>query len=91
MEFDEVPENTAETLARLRAVQSDIAAALAAIMVGLVDVTHLMEPIPSAAARRRNTFNFFYFAYSIHSRFRNMLLRPTNADRSTAGDIDPDQ
>ena len=27
MEFDEVPENTAETLAELRAVQGDIAAA----------------------------------------------------------------
>ena len=28
MEFDEVPENTAETLAELRAVQGEIAAAL---------------------------------------------------------------
>jgi len=44
MEFDEVPENTAETLAALRAVQGDIVAALAEIMVGLVEVTHLMEP-----------------------------------------------
>jgi len=44
MEFDEVPENTAETLADLRAVQGDIAAALAAMMVGLIDVTGLMEP-----------------------------------------------
>ena len=43
MEFDEVPENTAETLAGLRAVQTDIAAALAAIMVGLVDATDLMK------------------------------------------------
>ena len=46
MEFDEVPENTAETLAGLRAVQGDIAAALAAIMVGLVEMTHWMEPRP---------------------------------------------
>ena len=44
MEFDEAPEGTAEMLARLRAVQGEIAAALAAIMVGLVDATHLMEP-----------------------------------------------
>ena len=43
MEFDEVPENTAETLAALRAMQTDIAAALAAIMVGLVDATDLMK------------------------------------------------
>ncbi len=43
MEFDEVPENTAETLAGLRAVQTDIAAALAAIMVGLIDATDLMK------------------------------------------------
>ena len=46
MEFDEVPENTAETLAGLRAVQTDIAAALTAIMVGLVEMTHWMEPRP---------------------------------------------
>jgi GMP synthase-like glutamine amidotransferase len=44
MEFDEVPENTAETLAGLRAMQSDIAAALGAIMVGLIDATDLMKP-----------------------------------------------
>jgi GMP synthase-like glutamine amidotransferase len=44
MEFDEVPENTAETLADLRALQGDIAAASAAMMVGLIDVTGLMEP-----------------------------------------------
>ena len=44
MEFDEVPENTAETLAALRAVQGDIAAAAGSIMVGLIQVTHLMEP-----------------------------------------------
>lgn len=46
MEFNEVPENTAETLAALRAVQGDIVAALGAIMVGLVEMTHLMEPRP---------------------------------------------
>jgi GMP synthase-like glutamine amidotransferase len=44
MEFDEAPENTAETLAALRAAQGEIAAALAAIMVGLVDATDLMRP-----------------------------------------------
>jgi len=43
MEFDEVPENTAETLAELRAVQGDIAVAAGSIMVGLIQVTHLME------------------------------------------------
>jgi len=43
MEFDEVPENTAETLAELRAVQGDIAAAAGSIMVGLIQVTRLME------------------------------------------------
>jgi GMP synthase-like glutamine amidotransferase len=42
MEFDEVPEGTAETLAALRAAQSDIAAALAEIMIGLIGVTQLM-------------------------------------------------
>jgi len=46
MEFNEVPENTAETLAALRTVQGDIVAALGAIMVGLVEMTHLMEPRP---------------------------------------------
>jgi GMP synthase-like glutamine amidotransferase len=46
MEFNEVPENTAETLAALRAVQGDIVTALGAIMVGLVEMTHLMEPRP---------------------------------------------
>ena len=35
MEFDEVPDGTAETLAALRAAQGDIAAALGATMVGL--------------------------------------------------------
>ncbi len=44
MEFDEVPEGTPEMLLRLRAEQGDIAAALAEIMVGLVEVTHLMGP-----------------------------------------------
>jgi len=44
MEFDEVPEGTAEMLERLRAAQGEIAAALAAIMVGLIDVTRLMAP-----------------------------------------------
>ncbi len=43
MDSDEVPEGTAETLASLRAAQGVIAAALAAIMVGLVDLTRLME------------------------------------------------
>ncbi len=44
MESDDVPENTAETLAELRAAQGEIAAALAAIMIGLVDATGLMKP-----------------------------------------------
>ncbi len=44
MEFDEVPDDTAETLGALRAAQSEIAAALADMMVGLVEITHLMEP-----------------------------------------------
>ncbi len=46
MEFDEVPEGTAETLTDLRAAQSQIAAALGEIMVGLVQATHLMQPSP---------------------------------------------
>ena len=46
MEFDEVPARTAETLADLRAVQGEIAAALGEIMVGLVEQTHLMQPSP---------------------------------------------
>ena len=45
MEFEEVPESTAETLAALRAAQGEIAAALGAIMVGVVDITHLMKPL----------------------------------------------
>ena len=43
MEFDEVPDGTAETLAVLRAAQGEIAATLAAIMVGLIEMTRLME------------------------------------------------
>jgi len=42
MEFDEVPEGTAETLSRLREVQGEIASALGEIMVGLIKLTHLM-------------------------------------------------
>jgi GMP synthase-like glutamine amidotransferase len=45
MEFDDVPEGTAETLAELRAVQGGIAAALGNIMVGLIEISHLMQPI----------------------------------------------
>ena len=44
MEFEEVPDGTAETLTALRSAQGAIAAALAAIMVGLIDLTHLMQP-----------------------------------------------
>ena len=44
MESDEVPDDTAETLAALRAVQGEIAACLGPIMVGLTGMTHLMEP-----------------------------------------------
>jgi hypothetical protein len=39
MEFDEVPDGTGETLAALRAAQGEIAAALGATMVGLVEMT----------------------------------------------------
>jgi GMP synthase-like glutamine amidotransferase len=46
MEFDEVPERTAETLADLRSVQREIAAALGPLMVGLIELTHLMQPLP---------------------------------------------
>jgi GMP synthase-like glutamine amidotransferase len=42
MEFDEVPDGTAEKLADMRAVQAQMAAALGEIMVGLVELTHLM-------------------------------------------------
>lgn len=44
MEFEDVPENTAETLAELRAAQGEIAAVLGNIMVGLAELTHLMQP-----------------------------------------------
>jgi GMP synthase-like glutamine amidotransferase len=44
MEFAEAPEGTVEMLERMRAIQGEIAAALAAIMVGLIDATRLMEP-----------------------------------------------
>jgi GMP synthase-like glutamine amidotransferase len=44
MEFDEVPEGTVEKLERLRAAQGDVTAALADIMVGLIEATRLMEP-----------------------------------------------
>jgi GMP synthase-like glutamine amidotransferase len=44
MEFDDVPENTAEMLAALRAVQAEIAAVLGDIMVGMIELTHLMQP-----------------------------------------------
>ena len=46
MEFDEVPARTAETLADLRVVQGQIAAVLGEFMVGLVELTHLMQPSP---------------------------------------------
>ena len=42
MEFDEVPDGTAEKLADLRAAQGQVAAALGEMMVGLVELTHLM-------------------------------------------------
>ena len=42
MEFDETPARTAETLETLRGAQEEIARALGALMVGLVEVTHLM-------------------------------------------------
>jgi GMP synthase-like glutamine amidotransferase len=45
MEFEEIPERTAESLAKLRAAQGEIAMALAAMMVGLIDITGLMEPV----------------------------------------------
>jgi GMP synthase-like glutamine amidotransferase len=44
MEFDDVPEETAETLAKLRVVQGEVAAALGEIMVGLIEKTGLMQP-----------------------------------------------
>jgi GMP synthase (glutamine-hydrolysing) len=44
MEFEEVPEGTAERLEELRTAQSEIAAALGEIMVGLIEITGLMQP-----------------------------------------------
>jgi hypothetical protein len=44
MQSDDVPDRTAETLGDLRAVQGEIAAALTEIMVGLVKLTHWMQP-----------------------------------------------
>ena len=44
MESDEVPAGTAERLEELRSVQGEIAAALAEIMIGLIEVTGLMQP-----------------------------------------------
>ena len=44
MEFEDVPENTAETLAALRAAHGEIAAVLGDIMVGMIELTHLMQP-----------------------------------------------
>ena len=44
MEFEEVPEGTAEKLTEMRAVQAEMAAALGEIMVGLIKLTHLMQP-----------------------------------------------
>jgi GMP synthase-like glutamine amidotransferase len=44
MESADAPAGTAETLGRLRCAQAEIAEALGAIMVGLVKVTHLMQP-----------------------------------------------
>ena len=64
MEFDEVPENTAETLAGLRAAQGEIAAALGAIMVGLVEI-----PIGWNRILKLVAGCFFLPAYSIHSNF----------------------
>jgi GMP synthase-like glutamine amidotransferase len=43
MEFEEAPEGTAKTLVDLRAAQAEIATALAKIMVGLIQITHLMQ------------------------------------------------
>ena len=43
MELEEVPDGTAETLADLRALRGEIATNLGPIMVGLIQVTDLME------------------------------------------------
>jgi GMP synthase-like glutamine amidotransferase len=42
----EVPDGTAETLAVVRAAQAEIATALATIMIGLINMTRLMESAP---------------------------------------------
>ena len=42
MEFDDVPEETAKTLEKLRAAQGEIAAALGEFMVGLIEIARLM-------------------------------------------------
>lgn len=44
MEFEQVPDRTAETLEALRETQAEIAAALGDIMVGLIQITGLMQP-----------------------------------------------
>ena len=44
MGFEEVPDRTAETLEALRETQAEIAAALGDIMVGLIQITGLMQP-----------------------------------------------
>jgi GMP synthase-like glutamine amidotransferase len=44
MEFEDAPDGTAETLAELRAAQSEIATTLGEIMVGLIEITRLMQP-----------------------------------------------
>jgi GMP synthase-like glutamine amidotransferase len=46
MALEEVPEGSAETFADLRAGQGKIAAVLSEIMVGLIELTHLMQPRP---------------------------------------------
>ena len=44
MEFEDSPDNVAEGLAALRAVQPECAAALSQIMIGVVQITGLMRP-----------------------------------------------
>jgi GMP synthase-like glutamine amidotransferase len=48
MEFEDVPEHTGETLADLRAVQGKIAGVLGDVMVGVIEMTRLMEPPPQS-------------------------------------------
>jgi GMP synthase-like glutamine amidotransferase len=43
MEFEDAPDGTAATLAELRGAQGEIAAALGEIMVGLIEITRLMQ------------------------------------------------